>query len=156
MRRKIFILLPVAAMVFLLLPLTSMARDIAPIVSTDWLLANLKNPKLVILDVRRVEEYREGHIPGSVNAFYGAWAYMRDGMFASLRTTRFMVTRSVACESARRSFGLSSGALLAIICSPRVAAVFAGALSSSPRSATACTGTTGRAASQRSRRGSLS
>jgi len=84
MKRKIFTLLPVAALVLLLLPCASVARDIAPIVSTDWLQANLKNPKLVILDVRRVEDYREGHIPGAVNAFYGAWAYMRDGMFASL------------------------------------------------------------------------
>ena len=84
MRRNYFILLPAAVMVFLLLPFASMARDIAPVVSTDWLQANLKNPKLVILDVCRVEDYREGHIPGAVSAFYGAWAYMRDGMFASL------------------------------------------------------------------------
>ncbi|MCK7472189.1 MAG: rhodanese-like domain-containing protein [Desulfomicrobium escambiense] len=68
----------------LLMPASLQARDIAPIVSTDWLLANLKNPKLIILDVRRVEEYREGHIPGAMNAFYGAWAYMKDGLFGSL------------------------------------------------------------------------
>jgi thiosulfate/3-mercaptopyruvate sulfurtransferase len=67
-----------------LLPLAGQARDIEPIVSTDWLLANLKNPKLVILDVRRVEEYREGHIPGSLSAFYGSWAYMKDGLYSSL------------------------------------------------------------------------
>ncbi len=59
-------------------------EDIAPIVSTDWLLANLKNPKLVVLDIRRVEDYREGHIPGALNAFYGAWAYMKDGLYASM------------------------------------------------------------------------
>ncbi len=63
---------------------SAQARDVSPIVSTDWLKANLKNPKLIVLDVRRIEEYREGHIPGSVNAFYGAWSYMKDGMFASL------------------------------------------------------------------------
>jgi len=68
----------------LLLPCLSQARDISPVVSTDWLLANLKNPKLIILDVRRVEDYREGHIPGSVSSFYGAWAYMKDGMYSSL------------------------------------------------------------------------
>jgi thiosulfate/3-mercaptopyruvate sulfurtransferase len=68
----------------LLLPSAALARDIAPIVSTDWLQANLKNPKLTILDVRRVEEYREGHIPGSLNAFYGSWAYMKDGLYSSL------------------------------------------------------------------------
>ena len=51
----------------LLIPAFGQARDIPPIVSTDWLLTNLKNPKLVILDVRRVEDYREGHIPGAFN-----------------------------------------------------------------------------------------
>lgn len=66
------------------LPLAGQARDIAPIVSTDWLLSNLKNPKLIILDVRRVEDYREGHIPGALSAFYGAWAYMKDGLFGSI------------------------------------------------------------------------
>ena len=67
-----------------LLPMVGQTRDIEPIVSTDWLLANLKNPKLIILDVRRVEDYREGHIPGALSAFYGAWAYMKDGLFGSL------------------------------------------------------------------------
>jgi len=66
------------------MPASLQARDIAPIVSTDWLSANLKNPKLIILDVRRVEDYREGHIPGALSAFYGAWAYMKDGLFGSL------------------------------------------------------------------------
>lgn len=68
----------------LLLPTMAQARDIAPIVSTEWLSANLKNPRLIVLDVRRVEDYREGHIPGSLSAFYGSWAYMKDGLFASL------------------------------------------------------------------------
>lgn len=68
----------------LIFPFAGQARDLEPIVSTDWLLANLKNPKLIVLDVRRVEDYREGHIPGAINAFYGAWAYMKDGLYASL------------------------------------------------------------------------
>ena len=65
-------------------PFIGQTRDIAPIVSTDWLLANLKNPKLIVLDVRRVEDYREGHIPGALSAFYRAWAYQKDGLFGSL------------------------------------------------------------------------
>jgi len=68
----------------LLLPISGHTREIEPIVSTDWLMANLKNPKLIVLDVRRVEDYREGHIPGALSAFYGAWAYMKDGLFGSL------------------------------------------------------------------------
>jgi len=76
-------LLIVASFIFLL-PIAGQARDIAPIVSTDWLSANLKNPKLIILDVRRLEDYREGHIPGAMNSFYGAWVYMKDGLFGSI------------------------------------------------------------------------
>ncbi len=68
----------------LLIPTITQARDIAPIVSTKWLSANLTNPRLIVLDVRRVEDYREGHIPGALSAFYGSWAYMKDGLFASL------------------------------------------------------------------------
>jgi thiosulfate/3-mercaptopyruvate sulfurtransferase len=69
---------------FLLLPCTGGAREIAPIVSADWLQANLKNPKLIILDVRRVEDYREGHIPKALSAFYGAWAYKKNGLFSDI------------------------------------------------------------------------
>jgi thiosulfate/3-mercaptopyruvate sulfurtransferase len=83
---KRFFLIKLLALVsfILLLPSAALARDIAPVVSTDWLMANLKNPKLIVLDIRRVEEYREGHIPGGVSAYYGAWAYMKDGMYTSL------------------------------------------------------------------------
>jgi len=84
MKRILLSKLLVFVLFALLIPCITQARDIAPIVSTDWLHANLKNPKLIILDVRRVEEYREGHIPGAVSAFYGAWAYMKDGLYSSL------------------------------------------------------------------------
>jgi thiosulfate/3-mercaptopyruvate sulfurtransferase len=55
------------------------ARDISPIVSADWLEENLSNPKLVVLDIRKVEEYRVGHIPGAVSAYYRTWAYSKKG-----------------------------------------------------------------------------
>jgi len=84
MKGKFLFQFLIFALLIFLLPAAGLARDIAPIVSTDWLLANLKNPKLVVLDIRRVEDYREGHIPGALNAFYGAWAYMKDGLYASL------------------------------------------------------------------------
>jgi thiosulfate/3-mercaptopyruvate sulfurtransferase len=69
---KWFKVVLIAILVFL--PLTVAAWDINPIVSTDWLQENLTNPKLVIVDVRKVEEYRTGHIPGAVDVFYGSWA----------------------------------------------------------------------------------
>ncbi len=56
------------------------ARDIAPIVSTEWLEKNLGTPKLVVLDIRKVEDFKAGHIPSAVNVFYGSWAIMKGGL----------------------------------------------------------------------------
>jgi thiosulfate/3-mercaptopyruvate sulfurtransferase len=58
----------------LIAPCSLFARDIAPVVSTDWLEKNLTSPKLKMVDIRKLEEYKEGHVPGSLNSFYGAWA----------------------------------------------------------------------------------
>ena len=55
--------------VLLLLPAAAIAGE--PFVTTDWLQANLS--KVTVLDVRKVEEYNAGHIPGSINVFYGVW-----------------------------------------------------------------------------------
>ncbi len=59
-------------MLLLLLPLTAAARDVGLIVSADWLEKNLK--KVVVVDIRKVEDYKAGHIPGAVSVFYGSWA----------------------------------------------------------------------------------
>lgn len=67
---KILIFLPL----LLFMPVCLHAGDFRPIVSTDWLEINLTNPKLVMIDIRKVEDYRAGHIPGSINVIYGAWA----------------------------------------------------------------------------------
>lgn len=69
----------IVALLFAGWPATLHARDISPIVSADWLEKNLSNPKLVVLDIRKVEEYKDGHIPGSVSAYYRTWAYSRKG-----------------------------------------------------------------------------
>ncbi len=55
--------------VLLLLPAAASAKE--PFVTTDWLQANL--PSVTVLDVRKVEEYNDGHIPGAINVFYGVW-----------------------------------------------------------------------------------
>jgi thiosulfate/3-mercaptopyruvate sulfurtransferase len=67
-------LIGVILIMLLFLPVAALARDVAPIVSTAWLEQNLANPGLVVLDVRKVEEYKIGHIPQAVNVFYGSWA----------------------------------------------------------------------------------
>jgi thiosulfate/3-mercaptopyruvate sulfurtransferase len=64
----------------LIIPFASMARDIEPIVSTDWLEKNLNNPRLIIVDVRKVEDYKTGHIPNAINVVYGSWAIMKNGL----------------------------------------------------------------------------
>jgi len=80
-----FKILPLVLVLFLVgLPAVGAARDIAPIVSTAWLQANLSMPGLVIVDVRKVEQYREGHVPGAVNAFYRAWAFKRGDLYTEI------------------------------------------------------------------------
>jgi len=55
--------------VLLILPAAAFADE--PFVTTEWLQANLS--KVTVLDVRKVEEYNDGHIPGAINVFYGVW-----------------------------------------------------------------------------------
>ena len=57
-----------------LLPLSALAQSLSPILSTEDLAASLKNPDLVVVDIRKVEDYKAGHIPGAINVFYGTWA----------------------------------------------------------------------------------
>jgi thiosulfate/3-mercaptopyruvate sulfurtransferase len=82
--RKMRWLKAVLVLVLLFLPLTVMARDINPIVSTGWLQENLTNPKLIIVDLRKVEDYKAGHIPGAVNVFYGSWAIKKGELLNEL------------------------------------------------------------------------
>jgi thiosulfate/3-mercaptopyruvate sulfurtransferase len=61
------------------------ARVIPAIVDTVWLTDNLSEEKLVILDIRSEDTYKEGHIPYSINVPFvfpvSAWITMRDGLF---------------------------------------------------------------------------
>ncbi len=71
-------------LVLLLIPVLVSARAIDPVVSTDWLEKNLTAPKLVIVDIRKVEDYRAGHIPGAISIFYGSWAVKRNELLNEL------------------------------------------------------------------------
>ena len=88
--KKMVWLKAVALAVMLLLPFAvtapvqAAARGIGPIVSTDWLEKNLNNPNLVIVDLRKVEEYKTGHVPGAVNVFYGSWAIKKGELLNEL------------------------------------------------------------------------
>jgi len=61
------------------LPLAALARDIAPVVSGEWLEKNLNEPGLVIIDVRKSDDYKAGHVPNAVSSFYGSWVTKKDG-----------------------------------------------------------------------------
>lgn len=71
---KFFSAAIVLVLYLFMLPAVSFSREIPPIVSVNWLGKNISNPKIVILDIRRVEDYRRGHIPGAVSACYRVWA----------------------------------------------------------------------------------
>jgi len=66
--------------VLLLLPFAPFAGAADPLVSTDWLEKNLSSANVVMVDIRKVEEYKEGHIPNAINVFYNSWAIAKDGL----------------------------------------------------------------------------
>lgn len=65
---------------FIILPMEVMAQGLSPILSTDDLAKNLKNPNIVVVDIRKVEDYKAGHIPGAIGIFYNNWAPGKGGM----------------------------------------------------------------------------
>lgn len=74
--------------VFIIIVLCSVVgygeNDFEPIVSTDWLKKNLNNPSVIVLDIRGVQEFKGGHIPGSVNLTYTAWRTMKNNLDCQL------------------------------------------------------------------------
>jgi len=66
--------------VVLILAAFTVANAAEPVVTTAWVEKNLNNPDVVLVDVRKVEDYKAGHIPGSVNVFYGSWAITKGGL----------------------------------------------------------------------------
>ncbi len=64
----------------LALPAVSSALDLPKIVNTDWLEKNGADPAVRIVDIRKPEEFKAGHVPGAINVFYGAWAVKRNNL----------------------------------------------------------------------------
>lgn len=62
----------------LALPAAAAALELPKVVSPEWLEKNAGDPALRIVDIRKPEEYKAGHVPGSVNVFYGSWAVTRN------------------------------------------------------------------------------
>jgi thiosulfate/3-mercaptopyruvate sulfurtransferase len=80
-------LFAVASVVFAL-SAPALAEAVTPLVSVDWLKTHLRDPEVVILDVRSVidgggaEAYARGHIPGAVHSDYdkAGWRVSRNGV----------------------------------------------------------------------------
>ena len=44
-------------------------------VEAEWLAQNLDNNNVILVDLRKAEDYGQGHIPGSLNATYGEFGW---------------------------------------------------------------------------------
>ena len=77
-----------AAALFGALTLSAAAGSAPPLVSPQWLKAQLSNPGLVVLDIRSAidgggaEAYAKAHIPGAVHSDYdkAGWRVTRNGV----------------------------------------------------------------------------
>lgn len=66
----------------------AVAQEAPPLVSAQWLMQQLGNPRIVVLDIRSaidgggVEAYRAGHIPGAMHSDYdkAGWRVTRQGI----------------------------------------------------------------------------
>jgi len=61
---------------FLLIFLFLLASPVCaaePLVEPGWLMANLDNPEIRILDLQSAGGYRQAHLPGAVNTDYAQW-----------------------------------------------------------------------------------
>ena len=68
------------ASLFILLPAVVLGQGLSPIISTDDLAKSLKDPNVIVIDIRKVEDYKTGHIPGAIGIFYNNWAPGMGGM----------------------------------------------------------------------------
>ena len=59
-------------------------RAIPPLVSTHWLAKNINDSGLVIIDIRRSEEYTAGHIPNAINVPFPSWAITKNDLLLEL------------------------------------------------------------------------
>lgn len=64
-------------LLFVFCAVPSWGASLPAAVSASWVEQNLTDPDLRIIDIRKPEEYKAGHIAGAVNAFYGSWAITR-------------------------------------------------------------------------------
>jgi len=83
MKKHIFILC-IAITIMFGIPVCYGSETLQPIVSAEWLSGKLNDPGMMILDIRKVEDYREGHIPAALSLTYAAWRTMENNLDCQL------------------------------------------------------------------------
>src|SRR5213082_2241705 len=86
--------LVIALVALLSFAASARAENVAPLVSTSWLKAHLKDPDVFVLDIRSaidgggVEAYQKGHIPSAIHSDYdkAGWRVTRGGVPIMLPT----------------------------------------------------------------------
>jgi thiosulfate/3-mercaptopyruvate sulfurtransferase len=63
---------------------TAARRGVSAFVSTDWLQQNLHDRTIVVIDIRPVDQYKGGHVPGAVSSPFGLWTVERNGVLLEL------------------------------------------------------------------------
>ena len=81
------------ALACLVMTTAAWARDIAPIVTSDWLAKKLGDARLVIVDIRSAEQYKKGHIPGAVSAPLSLWSVASNGLNMELPSDNEIAAR---------------------------------------------------------------
>ena len=81
-KHMIFLLVVILAIV--LTPLIGASAEIDPVISTARLQGLIDTPSVAVIDIRKVEEYRVGHIPGSMNLTFTAWRTMEGDLGCQL------------------------------------------------------------------------
>ncbi|MBP6940800.1 MAG: sulfurtransferase [Syntrophorhabdaceae bacterium] len=71
-------------LIMLCTPLILHSEDLPALVSASWLNENLGKPNVLVLDIRKVEDYRAGHIPGALSLTYAAWRTMGEALDCQL------------------------------------------------------------------------
>jgi len=82
--KKVMVFLFVLALCAGLAASAGGAAEISPVLSTDRLQELAGNPSIAVIDIRKVEEYREGHVPGSMGLTFTAWRTMEGSLGCQL------------------------------------------------------------------------
>ncbi len=61
-------------------PVVSSALDLPRIVTTDWLEKNGSDPAVRIVDIRKPEEFKAGHVPNAINLYFDSLAVKRNNL----------------------------------------------------------------------------